>query len=400
MNVFLLNMTSRPTPEYGQIARHLRLLGHIVWVAALDDDGNLLWDSGDSHVKKQKGPRRYPRLLPKSRLFNIIGQRLSQLGYIRRLRAMIREMEPDVVHFNTSGMRFSCLLTLGLRRNRVFVLDFRQIGDRLLPVNAKIRLRNHIRSLTRGSAAKYCFDQSVYLHYLGAEKGLGRDWKRWGTVVPMGVDDSFLNVCLGQNGQAKKKNKVRFIYIGSMVQHRQLDTVFKAIKAVAEKRDDFEVHFLGRDKSEGYYPKLIKQLEIEHFVTILPLIPYSEVPQRLTEYDAAMAYVPYEPTDWTHHPTLKILEYRAVGIPIIASDVAPNFDSVENDQNGILCANTTEDFTSAMLKFIEDPQYRARLKENALQMREGLTWEKAVQMYEDLYIDLLARKRSNFSRSA
>jgi len=297
-------------------------------------------------------------------------------------------------------MRFSCLLTLGLRRNRVFVLDFRQIGDRLLPVDVKIRLRNNIRSLTRGSAAKYCFDQSVYLHHLGAEKGLGREWKRWGTVVPMGVDDSFLDATPSPNGQAEKKAKVRFIYIGSMVQHRQLDTVFKAIKAVSEKRDDFVVHFLGRDKSEGYYPDLIKQLEIEDFVTLLPLIPYSEVPQRLTEYDAAMAYVPYEPTDWTYHPTLKILEYRAVGIPIIASDVAPNFDSVENDQNGILCANTTEDFTNAMLKFVEDPQYRARVKENALQMREGLTWQEAAQMYEDLYTELLVRKRGDSSLSA
>jgi glycosyltransferase involved in cell wall biosynthesis len=280
------------------------------------------------------------------------------------------------------------------------VLDFRQIGDRLLPINTKIRLRNQIRSLTRGSAAKYCFDQSVYLHYLGAEKGLGRDWKRWGTVVPMGVDDLFLNVTPSRNGQADKENKVRFIYIGSMVQHRKLDTLFKAIKAVCEKRDDFVVHFLGRDKSEGYYPNLIKQLEIQDFVTLLPLIPYSEVPQRLTEYDAALGYVPYEPTDWTHHPTLKILEYRAVGIPIIASDVAPNFDSVENNRNGILCANTTENFANAMLKFIEDPQYRVRLKENALQMREGMTWEEAAQMYEELYTALLARKRGDTSRSA
>jgi glycosyltransferase involved in cell wall biosynthesis len=53
-----------------------------------------------------------------------------------------------------------------------------------------------------------------------------------------------------------------------------------------------------------------------------------------------------------------------------------------------------------MLKFVEDPQYRARVKENALQMREGLTWEEAAQMYEDLYTELLVRKRGDSSLSA
>ncbi len=399
MEICLLHASARPTPVYGEIAKQLRSSGHDVWTITLDSDGTVLWDNGRDQPMKQPAPPAYPPRLPKSRLFSVAWARFRELVLIRRFRRQLRELRPDIVQINASGMKLTSLIPPRMPKETAFILDFRQIGDQRRSDTLWHRLRNQVRTFTRRTSTIASFDHSSYLHPAGANKGLGPDWERWGSVVPMGVDDLFLSVAQPASAEQADAPLVRFIYCGSMVRHRKLEVLFAAIRSAADVSGAFEFHFLGRDASDGYYESLIAQLDLTRHVKLIPPVPYEKVPEYLVEFDVAVAYVPYEPTDWTYHPTLKVIEYRAAGLPIIATDVAPNHEYVQTGYNGFLCPNTADDFSQAMLRLIEDRQLLAQTKRNAINGREGMTWVEVSQLYEALYHKVLAGRQAQRTSS-
>ena len=104
-------------------------------------------------------------------------------------------------------------------------------------------------------------------------------------------------------------------------------------------------------------------------------VSYDQVPALLATYDVGLAYVPDRPT-WHYQPTIKVLEYRALGLPIISTDVASHREVVEQNVNGILCADTPEAIAQAMYKFIHPPQFFSSTLTKARNMR---TWEQLVR---------------------
>ena len=113
------------------------------------------------------------------------------------------------------------------------------------------------------------------------------------------------------------------------------------------------------------------------------------MPAATVAHDVALALVPERPADWMYHPTLKILEYRALGLPIIATDFAPNREFVTEGANGLLVSNTAESIAAAMLRFIAEPGFLADRRAAAQTMRTGLVWPKVADQYLALYESLL-----------
>ena len=120
-------------------------------------------------------------------------------------------------------------------------------------------------------------------------------------------------------------------------------------------------------------------------MSIRPPIPYEQVPAAVLTHDVALAYVPELPADWMYHPTLKVLEYRALGLPIIATDFRPNREVVEDGANGLLIDNTPESIAAAMLRYICDSDFLAHSRATAAARREGLTWDAVATQYLTLY---------------
>lgn len=86
-----------------------------------------------------------------------------------------------------------------------------------------------------------------------------------------------------------------------------------------------------------------------------------------------------------YHPTLKVLEYRALGLPIIATDFRPNRAVVEDGANGLLIDNTPESIAAAMLRYICDSDFLAHSRATAAARREGLTWDVILMQYLTSY---------------
>jgi len=374
--------SSQPTPDYDKFAGEMRARGHVVWVGTPNAAGDVEWRDGTAVVGTVSAGR-----LPLPRP---LARRLAKLDRFRRVRRFIAQTAPDLVQVNAFDLfRF---LPLAAPRRARYILDVRQINEQHgtgLFGRAKAAWGNR----ARGFYSRRLFDHTTFLHAAGAQQVLGSDWPRWATVVPMGVDPQFLAAEPPPSPAADRARPVSFIYIGRLTRRRRLERILAAAALVRRQTESFRVVFMGHDASDGYYADTIGRLELGDRVAIRPPIPYEQVPAAVLAHDVALAYVPELPADWMYHPTLKVLEYRALGLPIIATDFRPNREVVEDGANGLLIENTPDSIAAAMLRYICDPDFLAHSRAIAATRREGLTWDAVATQYLALYERLVAGRR-------
>lgn len=366
--------SSQPTPDYDKFAAEMRARGHVVWVGTPNAAGDIEWHNGEA-VVATVGAGRLP--LPRP-----LARRLAKLDRFRRVRRFIAQTAPDVIQVNAFDLfRF---LPLAAPRRARYILDVRQINEQHgtgLFGRAKAAWGNR----ARGFYSRRLFDHTTFLHAAGAQQVLGDDWPRWATIVPMGVDPQFLAAEPPPAPAANRARPVSFIYIGRLTRRRRLERILAAADLIRHQTEGFRVVFMGHDASDGYYADVIRRLNLGDRVSIHPPIPYEQVPAAVLTHDVALAYVPELPADWMYHPTLKVLEYRALGLPIIATDFRPNREVVEDGANGLLIDNTPESIAAAMLRYICDSDFLAHSRATAAARREGLTWDAVATQYLTLY---------------
>lgn len=402
MHIALFRYAQTPNPVYGELASALRQRGHTVWLATPNAQGNIEWHDGKQVVGIQQMPRLPWGGLHRLPFVTALAKRLAFLLLIWRVRAFLRQWQPDLVQVNPASIYGVWLLPWRMAPI-AFVIDWRQIAERTShgPLG---KMKDGWAKLWRQFNTTWMYDRACFLHPAGAKQLLGLDWARWGSVVPLGVDARFLQLDVAKIADAHSKpgaRVVRFIYIGTLSRVRRLEHLIYAADQLRTKTTDFHVTLLGPDTAAGYYHQLVRELDLGRQITIRPALAYDQIPLETMQHDVALAYVPNQPRDWQFHPTLKVLEYRALGLPILATDFEPNRDVVEAGVNGLLATNTVDSLANTMFRFIIDQNFLAHCRRNARSMRVGVTWADVAEQYEQtVYAPLLALKRPSTPATA
>jgi glycosyltransferase involved in cell wall biosynthesis len=387
--ILFIQFYPNPTPEYHELARELRARGHTVWVGSWQP-GKLIWEDGNGTSITQSGPGDRTGRSGWKAILCSLKRRSEFVGFMLRVRGFITETHPDIVQVNPAITYWIGLLPLLMPGRIHFALDFRQLGQRG-DVGWIACLRNSLANWENAFYSRYIYDCTFFQHRLAAKKILGEKWPRWSSVVPAGISKDFAFQHVG--GKPNNVNRpVRFIYVGVISRIRQIERILFAVQHVLQMTDKFCVTFAGPDASQGYYAKMIRELGLSSVVAIEPPVEHNRVPALLSEYDVALAYVPDRPLDWHYQPTLKVLEYRALGLPIIASDNPPNREFIQDGLNGLLVHNMPEDLAKAMLTFINDRTLLQRCQERALSMRQSISCGQVAGMYEEIYKALINRR--------
>ncbi len=379
MRIVLLHYSpTGANPVYAELASALRLRGHKVYVAWAGDDGALEFVGGDGLEKRIAGIAAVPKPWSRMPLLATLLARWQLLRFIARIRQALVDLSPNIVQINPLSM--SELVPPLMPGGIHFVLDIRQINEAVNPRLAT-RLKETTAIFRRKFWAKHVFEKTCFCHAEAAKRILGSDWQKWGAVVPVGVDQAFIDHPANERGRGKN-DPVSFVYVGTLSRLRNLENIMRAAKLLLRHTDKFRIDFIGPDKSNGYYSGVIEELGIESCVMIKPPVAYSEVPSTLVGYDVGLAYTPDRPT-WHYQPTIKVLEYRALGMPIISTDVASHRETVENGVNGLLCGDGPEQIADAMRRFVEDPEFLQQMSCRAHEMRRGRSWLDIADMYVD-----------------
>ncbi|MEM7330572.1 MAG: glycosyltransferase family 4 protein [Chloroflexota bacterium] len=391
MRIFLFHYYSKkPNPVYQEMATSFRMRGHEVWLAEPDPDGRLAIKGAKGIERLIDGVASSPAGGKRLPLIGNLSSRQEMFSFLGRVKNVIRELSPNIVQVNPPNMAW--YLPMGMPSSMQFVLDIRQINEAVnKTVKTQIRERLNIESMRFNG--RFAYKKTCFCHEQAAIRILGDSWQKLGAVVPVGVDDQFIEFQY-PNEPVTLKPARTFVYIGTLSRLRNLEKLLEAARHLCHKTDQFQLDLIGPDTSNGYYQQVIDQLGIQSVAAVKTAVPYNEVPELLSTYDVGLAYVPDRPT-WHYQPTIKALEYRALGLPIISTNVASHREIIEQNKNGLLCEDTPEDIADAMYQLIGSPERYNDVKQNARDMRQGNSWLTIADMYLSKVYQPLMREVSH-----
>lgn len=388
MHILLFNFFYKPNPDYQNMTSGLRRRGHTVWLGFRSPEGDLQWHDGDGIVGRQAGPQKLSGLLARVPILSHLINRFFFLAFLFRIRAFINATNPDIVQLNPGSLNFPWALKLFMPGHIRFIFDIRHlnVGIREDPVG---QFKEWVLVISWWMHSRFIFDHACFNHAHTAQVLLGERWPRWATVVPVGLDEQFFSIEPDNETAVSPQQPLRFIYVGAMTRFRALERIFAAAQLVRQSTDQFRIILIGPDKTDGYYHRLVAEMGLEKFIQIKPPIPYEQVAGTMATHDVGLAYIPDRRT-WHYQPTIKVLEYRALGLPVLSIDVPSHSELVVQEVNGLLVENTVESLAEGILRYVMDRAFWDQCRRNALNMRKGLSISDVARMYdEEVYQKLM-----------
>jgi len=165
-------------------------------------------------------------------------------------------------------------------------------------------------------------------------------------------------------------------YLGVMAPQDGVDLLVKAADLIVHRfsREDVSFVLMGAGDCLGELKRMVSALGLEDYVTFTGRIPDSQVQEYLSTAEVCVS--PDPKNDLNDKSTMnKILEYMAIGRPIVAFDLT---EARVSAGDGALYAepNSVEDFARRILELLDDPQLREQMgRKNRERLVNELAWD-------------------------
>lgn len=194
------------------------------------------------------------------------------------------------------------------------------------------------------------------------------------TVIPNAIDPALLTT------ERRRSERLTVGWAGGSSHHDDFRSVVGALRTVTDHRGDLDFHSVGVDYGKDF--GLYRNRHTGWRASMLDY--YSGI-----DFDIGIA--PLLDTRFTRSKSpIKAIEYNALGIPVIASNVGPYRDYVVDGVNGFLC-DTEAEWVDRLNLLISDSGLRESMSVQARQVARLHTidqtaplWEAAFRTLEEL----------------
>lgn len=182
---------------------------------------------------------------------------------------------------------------------------------------------------------------------------------------------------LGLNKEGKY-----ILFFGQIKRVKGLDILLKALK---ETPKDIKLIIAGKPQRDDivYYDRLIDELVLQD--RVIKIIRYIEDDEREKLFYAADVNVlPYR----IIYQSGVLLMAMSYGLPVIASDLEPNAEIIEDKVNGMLFKNGDAQSLSKKIKeFFDDSSIAKKIAKNSVQtIKDKYCWDAIALQYKQLVL--------------
>ena len=189
------------------------------------------------------------------------------------------------------------------------------------------------------------------------------------SIVPNGVDLSMFNI-------TKKKNSKKVVFAGAMYYHRGLDVLLKTIPLVIEKIPDAKFVLLGSGTEMDKLKEIVSKNKLDNSVEFKGWIEREKIPENIA--DASIGIGPLRLTEVTSRALpIKVLEYMAVSLPVIAQKGTLPNDVLENEKNGFFIENHIE-LAEKIILLLNEPKKVENMGAHSLKLVQKFSWDQVV----------------------
>lgn len=322
---------------------------------------------------------------------------LDQINVIRslrrRLREVIKETRPNILHAHSPCLTGLAALGLGVP----IVYEMRSSWEDAAVSNGQttegsiryrvsrsletylLRKANAVTTICEGLRLDIC------------ERGVPPDIV---TVIPNAVDIERFSKPLLLNGSIRARyglqGKAVLGFVGSFFAWEGLPLLVEALALLLKQRDDVMLLLVGSGPDEKVIRATIDRMDLNDKVVLTGQVKQAEVDALYSAVDILV--YPRQSMRLTNMVTpLKPLEAMALSKVFIASDVGGHRELVTHEKTGLLFkAGDAHALTQAAARLLSDATLSQRLVSAGLSfVREERTWAKSVAGYQRVYSNLL-----------
>lgn len=194
-------------------------------------------------------------------------------------------------------------------------------------------------------------------------------------IVPNGVDlEKFSSI---------KENKKRIIFSGVMYNHRGLDVLINASTKIVKNHPDAEIILIGNGPELENLKNQVKTMKLDSNIKFYGWIDHDKIPDILLE--GSIGIGPLRSTKVTQNALpIKVLEYLAASLPIIAIEGTLPPDVLIDGRNGFFVRNSSE-LAEKIVYLLDDIEKIKEFGSNSKKMVEKFDWKNVCKQILDEY---------------
>lgn len=308
----------------------------------------------------------------------------------------IRRLEPEYCHFHDFDIILAVPFLKHLTGTRL-IYDAHEAYPQQALMSRKIppglrRIAAVVVGLAEKTVARMC------AHVITADQPTTRSFSSRGisaTTVFNYPPLSLFDKTSGKSNQTGKiaRGETRIIYQGTVSVDRGLFHMIRALKLIAQKRPKTVLRIVGlsnqdlRDKAS----ELADDLGVASSLEIFGWTPHEAIVDSMR--DCAVGLAPLQPEEkYKRNIPIKIFEYMACGLPVIAADLPSIAPYISESGAGVLYDSTRADeLARCVIELLDDPERRKRMGEAGLKaVREKWNWGVMESVLLDVYASLEA----------
>ncbi len=176
-------------------------------------------------------------------------------------------------------------------------------------------------------------------------------------------------------------------FVGSLKGWHGVDNLLLAAELLHERGRSFRVKIVGEGPRGEHLRQLASSLSCAQSIEFVGAVPMSDVPKEIATFDVGVA--PYVRSNDFYFSPLKVLEYMAGGIPVVATDT-PSIRSITLDLAILLTDPGPIALSSAIELIMDNPSLAHELSAKArARVVEKFSWDDTVAeiLERDLFIE-------------
>jgi len=195
------------------------------------------------------------------------------------------------------------------------------------------------------------------------------------SVIPNGVDTG--------NFYSRMEPTNQIIFSGVMYYHRGVDVLLESASTVIQKIPDVQFVLLGSGPEMEKLVELTKKKNLTKNVKFLGWIDRKQIPEYLAK--SAIGIGPLRVTDVTRDALpIKVLEYMASYLPILATSGTLSPDILIDGENGFFVKDANE-LAEKIIYLLQNQNVRSKMGQKSRDIVEKYDWKIITQSIIDEY---------------
>lgn len=165
-------------------------------------------------------------------------------------------------------------------------------------------------------------------------------------------------------------------FLGTLKPWHGIEDLLRAFRALYRRDRRYRLLIVGDGPMRSECDRFLSEAGLSHVATLTGEVMHAEVPHWLAQMDVALA--PYPRLDGFYFSPLKVFEYMAAGVPIVASNIGQIGAVLRDGHTALLHPpGRIRELVACIERLRHEPRLRLRLARNARRLLERrYTWSR------------------------